>query len=427
MKNYYELFRYSIAKGESYSSVDLSSLSARYDLIQKDIITKKSLAHVDSPEYAKLVDYENQLHEAYKVLSDEAKRAEYDASLVKPRGGKKGPTVRQRVISAVTGLVVAFTAFGATAAKPVRAKADTAIVVEAEMDASNFGEIYDDAYVLGLATKLVEELKEAGIINYITNQEYTVEEIFTLIKYSWGVYTPKSMEEIDVLHLNLLQLLISPINVPDYLTHILYAVGEDSVKGALNPNVKHVGFLEAFGNYKDNGAYPLALWFQTKRIEMFSATDRETINTIYREVGQAMADLMKGNGAHITVNGKEYTITSEQALANHAIALIITTEFQMVMANHYEYRPEKGEVQKVSQEWEVYNYLNVSGVDEDGKPIYVPDIVTYDEMNAWVNNGCDYEWAIEDVLVDGQTFGQRIQNDMEAMALNNYHMYNVSK
>ena len=43
-------------------------------------------------------------------------------------------------------------------------------------------------------------------------------------------------------------------------------------------------------------------------------------------------------------------------------------------------------------------------------------------MNAWVNNGCDYEWGIADVLVDGQTFGQRIQGDMEGMALNNYQM-----
>ena len=427
MKNYYELFRYSLANGESYSSVDLSSLGTRYDLILKDIITKKSLAHNGSPEYAKLVEFEKQVHEAYKVLSDDAKRAEYDASLVKPKGNKSGTTVRQRVISAVTGLVMAFTAFGATAAKPVSAKADTAIVVEADMDASNFEEIYDDAYVLELATKLVEDLKNAGIINYITGQDYTVEEIFTLIKFSWGVYTPGSMEEIDDLYLQLLQLLISPINHPDYLNHVLYATGEEKAKGLLNKDIKHVGFVEAFGNYKNNGAYPLALWFQTKRFEMYSATDRETINMIYREAGQVMADLMKGNGAHITINGKEYTITSEQALANHALALIITTEFQMIMANHYEYRPELGEAQKVSQEWEVYNRLNISGVDEDGKPIYVPDIVTYDEMNAWVNNGCDYEWEIEEVLVDGQTFGQRIQNDIEAMALNNLHMYNVSK
>ena len=52
-----------------------------------------------------------------------------------------------------------------------------------------------------------------------------------------------------------------------------------------------------------------------------------------------------------------------------------------------------------------------------------PDIVTYDEMNAWVNNGCDIDWAIMDVLIDGQTFGQRIQSDIEGMAQNNYYMY----
>ena len=75
MKNYYELFRYSLADGESYSSIDLTSLNARYILILSEINTKKSLVHVDSTKYAELVEYERQVTEAYNVLSDATKRA----------------------------------------------------------------------------------------------------------------------------------------------------------------------------------------------------------------------------------------------------------------------------------------------------------------------------------------------------------------
>ena len=428
MKNYYELFRYSLADGESYSSIDLTNLNARYILILSEINTKKSLVHVDSTKYAELVEYERQVTEAYNVLSDATKRAKYDATLVKPKAEKKGTTVRQRVVSAIAGLVVAVSAFGATAAKPVSARAESAIVAEAQTDANDFGEIYDDAFVLEQATKLVEELDAAGVVNPVTGEKYTVEQVFALIKYSWGVYTPSSMEEIDVLHLNLLNLLISPLNTVDYLYHVVFASGNDDFNALLNPNPKHVGFADAFTGYKNNGVYPLVKWFEAKRIAIFSSLDREEVNAIYREVGQVMADLMKGNGATITWEGKEYTYTSEQVLANHSSAMLITVEFQLIMANHYEIRNDKEEIiDQVPQTWEVYNRLNSSGVDENGMPIIKPDIVTYDEMNAWVNNGCDYEWPIESVLIDGQTFGQRIQGDMEGMALNNYHMYSVTK
>ncbi len=294
----------------------------------------------------------------------------------------------------------------------------------------DLGNVEDDTLVRARAQELVDQLNAAGIVDPVTTVPYTVDQIFALIKYANGVYTPETMEEIDVLHLNLLNLLISPLNTDDYLYHVVFASGNDDFNELLNSNPTHAVFGEAFAAYGENGIYPLVQWFEQKRIEIYSATDRETVNAIYREVGQVMADLMKGNGCTITLydgkeakEGIEYHFTSEQVLSHHASAMIITTEFQLIMANHYEIRNELGEVvDEVPQTWEVYNKLNSDGVDENGKPIINPDIVTYDEMNAWVNNGCDYEWAIDSVLINGQTFGQRIQGDMEGMAQNNYAM-----
>ena len=295
----------------------------------------------------------------------------------------------------------------------------------------DLGNVEDDTLVRARAQELVDQMNAAGIVNPVTTVPYTVDEVFVLIKYANGVYTPATQEEIDVLHLNLLNIMIAQLNTDDYLYHVVYASGNDDFTELLNPNPATVGLAEAFCAYGENGVYPLVRWFEQKRIEIYSTTDREEINRIYREVGQVMADLMKGNGCTIVLyegkdakDGIEYRFTSEQVLAHHASALQITTDFQLIMANHYEKRNELDEVvDQVDTTWEVYNKLNSDGVDANGQPIINPDQVTYDEMNAWVNNGCDYEWGIDEaVLLDGQTFGQRIQGDMEGMAQNNYAM-----
>jgi len=291
---------------------------------------------------------------------------------------------------------------------------DNIEVLEETPEPINYGDINDDALVTERATTLVNQLNDMGIVNPSTVTAYTVEEIKTLILYINGVYTPTTLEEIDVLHLNLLNLLISPLNVDPYLYHVVYASGNDDFKDMVNPEaIKPIDFGSALAEYGTNGVYPLTEWIQQKREDIFKATDRETINSIYVEVGQVMADIMKGNGCTIKVDDVEYTYTSEQILANHASAMLLTTEAQLIFANHYEVRDINDNViDSVQTTWEVYNKFNG---DE-------PDHVTLDEIQAWINNGCDYEWGIDDVLINGQTFGQRIQGDLEGMAQNNYAM-----
>lgn len=291
---------------------------------------------------------------------------------------------------------------------------DNIEVLEETPEPINYGDINDDALVTERATTLVNQLNDMGIVNPSTGTAYTVEEIKTLILYINGVYTPTILEEIDVLHLNLLNLLISPLNVDPYLYHVVYASGNDDFKDMVNPEaIKPIDFGSALAEYGTNGVYPLTEWIQQKREDIFKATDRETINSIYVEVGQVMADIMKGNGCTIKVDDVEYTYTSEQILANHASAMLLTTEAQLIFANHYEVRDINDNViDSVQTTWEVYNKFNG---DE-------PDHVTLDEIQAWINNGCDYEWGIDDVLINGQTFGQRIQGDLEGMAQNNYAM-----
>lgn len=282
----------------------------------------------------------------------------------------------------------------------------------------HYDDINNETVVREKAATLVDELKAANIVNPTTGSLYTEDEVYTLIMYSWGLYTPETMEEIDVLHLNLLNILISPLNTDEYLYHVAYVVGNDDFKDMAGDGAKvKPDFASAFAEYEENGVYPLTVWMQQQREAIYSTTDKAEIKRIYTEVGQVMADIMKGNGCTITIYEDKdeytYTYTSEQILANHASALLLTIDAQLVFANNYELRNENGEViDAVPNVWKVYNKFNG---DE-------PDQVSLDEIQAWINNGCDYEWGIDEVLIDGQTFGQRIQGDMEGMALNNYTM-----
>lgn len=290
----------------------------------------------------------------------------------------------------------------------------------------DYGDIQDEALVRERVKVLISELNAAGVVNPTTVAPFTEDEIVALVQYASGVYTPSTMEEIDILHLNLLNLLISPLNTDPYLYHVVFASGNDSFNDIVMENAKNmksIDFASAFAEYGENGVYPLTVWMQQKREQIYSSTDRDEINKIFVEVGQVMADIMKGNGCTITVyedkQEKTYTFTSEQILANHASAMLLTIDAQLIFANKYEIRDENDKVvDSVQTQWEVYNKFN--STEE-------PDIVSLEEIEAWINNGCDYEWAIDSVLINGQTFGQRIQGDMEGMAQNNYAMNSENK
>lgn len=288
--------------------------------------------------------------------------------------------------------------------------------------AYNYGDIMDDELVAKRAEVLVGELNEAGIVNPTTVAPYTKEEVFNLIKYANGVYTPSTMEEIDLLQLDLLNILISQLNTDPYLFHVVYATGDDSVESLLE-TPKTVHFADAFTKYGQNGIYPLISWLEEKTNAIYATKDRTEIAAIRDEVLQAVADVMKGNGCTIYIDKNEYHFTSEQILSDPASAMLFTIYPQLVAANNYEGSNELGESWSSKKEWKVFNKFNTSGVDENGQPVYEYDVVPLEEMEIWLNNGCDEQWLIDDaVLLDGKTMGQMVQQTLEGMAQNNLQM-----
>lgn len=423
---------------------------------RQELYYQRATDAIDANQFSEQLE---DLEDAEEILLDEESRKEYDRSIAPST--KKG--IGKAILAGAVAVTVAVSLLAApklvntlkhtggdipavtyetgtyadeqkdTAATSADATEETETATEEQTEekeeyrpeVQHYGDINDEALVKERATTLVNELNALNIINPSTGTSYTVDEIVNLILYVNGVYTPETMEEIDVMHLNLLNLLISPLNTDPYLYHVVYASGNDDFKDiALEAvkDIKPVNFAGALAEYGTNGVYPLTQWMQQKREQIYSTTDRNEINKIYIEVGQVMADIMKGNGCTITIYDDKqeftYTYTSEQILANHASAMLLTTDAQLIFANHYEIRDENDKViDSVQSTWEVYNKFNG---DE-------PDHVTLDEIQAWINNGCDYEWGIDSVLIDGQTFGQRIQGDLEGMAQNNYAMSSGTK
>ena len=482
--NYYELFRYFKAEGGSYSSIDISDIDSRYNMFMRPIRDKKSLVRSDSKEYASLEEAEKAFQTAYDVLTDAKKRAEYDASL--KASTKKGNNVNKKVAALAFAVCIAASTLGGCGAQTkgpeqtsiseeapqledsteellpgeteVEATEETEAPAEEETETEKETEteeeqvkqpetgltndVEDDALVFEYATKLAEELDRLNITNPTTNARWSAQEIFNLIKFTNGVYKPESLEEIDLLYLDALNLFMSPLTSETgteyYLYHVVFATGNHDFDQLIQETPhENFGFTEAFTSYKRNSAYPLMKWLEQKRFDIYNSLDREEINAIYREVGQVYADIMKGDGATITWEGVEYTFNSQEILGNMASSLLFTTEWQLIMANHYQLMitDENGEEHikdEVSQIWEVYNSLNSDGVDENGYPIIKPDIVSYEEIDAWLNNGCYTLDTLDEpidgmqiivVIPNGQTFGQRVQGNMEGIAKNNFYMY----
>ena len=491
--NYYELFRYKKADNGSYSSIDLSNLDGRYNMMMNAIRDQKSLVGSNTADYAKLLEAEKELMTAYGVLSDTTKRAEYDASLK----ARRGAGVSKKVAAAVLVAVMASATLGGCSVDKSEAPTTTVTTpapsyengteaeltfeeetpelteTEAETETEEetqevteteeenqeetqeetvetveqsetvlVNDVEDDALVMEYATNKAAELAAANITNPVTNAKWTAEEIFNLIKFTNGVYKPASLEEIDLLYFDALNLFMSPLTSETgteyYLYHIVMATGNHDFDQLIK-ETPHTdfGFADAFTSYKRNGTYPLMKWLEQKRFDMYNSLDKDEIISIYREIGQLYADIMKGNSVTITWEGVEYTYNSQEILGNMAASLLFTTEWQLIMANHYQImKTDENGVEyiedEVSQTWEVYNKLNSDGVDENGYPIIKPDIVTYDEIDAWLNNGCytlDTQTEslagteIVTVIPDGQTFGQRVQGNIEGVAKNNYYMY----
>ena len=169
--------------------------------------------------------------------------------------------------------------------------------------AAEYANIEDPDVVEERATALYNELNNAGIINPTTGAAWTKDEIADLILFANGYYIPTSNEDIDQKYLDILNLFISQLNTDQYLYHVVYASGDDSFRtNAEDCESVEVDFATAFAQYGNNGVYVLNEWMQQKKNAIYATTSREEMVAIYNEVGQVMADIMKGNGCTIYID-----------------------------------------------------------------------------------------------------------------------------
>ena len=290
---------------------------------------------------------------------------------------------------------------------------------EDAFEARDMGSVEDPALVSQHAAELLENLNAINVLS-VSDAPYTQEYIQNLILFAYGKYVPSNMAEVDQMYLDLIHILQSPLyNEGGYGFHIAYANGVEELKAeAENTQAgNNILLVDAFLGYgtEDSATYQFAKWLEGKRVAIYSTTDRDQISAIYNEVGQAMAEIMKGNGFTftVTVNNVErtYTVTSEM-LANKPVAAEVAIgQFLLIMQNRRDqFIPETGETITERSTWEVTNMYNPGTVD----------VVTFDEENAWVNPDCQEKWLIDDAMAPyhGYTLDQISQMTIEGMAQN---------
>jgi hypothetical protein len=290
------------------------------------------------------------------------------------------------------------------------------------------GSVEDPALVSKYAAELLENLNAINVLT-VSDTPYTQEYIQNLILFAYGKYVPRNMAEVDQMYLDLIHIMQSPLyNEGGYGFHIAYANGVEELKTEAENTQpgNDILLVDAFLGYgsEDSATYQFAKWLEGKRVAIYSTTDRDEISVIYNEVGQAMAEIMKGNGFTFTVKvnnvERTYTVTSEM-LANKPVAAeVVIGQFLLVMQNRRDqFIPETGETITEKSAWEVTNMYNPGTVD----------VVTYDEENAWVNPDCQEKWLIDDAMspYHGYTLDQISQMTIEGMAQNLGFMVNPNE
>lgn len=284
-----------------------------------------------------------------------------------------------------------------------------------------FGDARDDKLVTERATKLVEQLNGAEIINLSTGTNYTVDEIKTLILFMNGAYVPEN----DAQALGMVDEYLNFCCMDSALTVMManYNGGEDSFKSEVErlqgctPKISIVDNM-LFGNCK---GYGYLKWFENKYQEAIYTTDRDKIQRIYRELSFSLLYLKEGKG--YTIDGVTYTMNDFSGLGNINAGNILQYYAYMfqplntVMSDVKETDPNTGVeytyfTDKNTHE-SYYRFFNEDlSLDRDNEDEYA----SYEEgdLLSYYNAMCDEETLLSNIAYDDSGYMKLIVSDEEA-------------
>ena len=207
-------------------------------------------------------------------------------------------------------------------------------------DASNIDEVTERAQKIYGAITEANKIytKENGgpvIINSLTGNEFTLEEIITIIQFVNGAYAAKSDADVQKTS-DLLQEFIAAMASDKYLVEdVAYKSGNTGPDGTVTENdvISHDNILEKVSLFDllmgDNANGPFIKWMSNKIMEASIETDPVKAGKILDEAFLAIVAIVNGNG--FVINGVNYRIDDFDRVND--LALIVEVLISSVEIN----------------------------------------------------------------------------------------------
>jgi hypothetical protein len=272
-------------------------------------------------------------------------------------------------------------------------------------DASNYEEVKVRAEKIYNAFKAANEEYTANyggpvILNVITGQEYTVDEIIAVIQYMNGAYAATSDYDAQYINDLWIEFEVAFLNDMYLIEDVNYKAGNSGFDGPITEEdvVNHDNILERVSLFDllmgDNANGPFLKWFSDKIIEMNKETDPVKAGEIFNEAYLAIVAIVEGNG--FVINGVNYKIGDFTRIND----LVLITEVMISQVCGNLNHCEAGYIFNKQYVGEVIVFLN--DVLEQFNSLCADELV-----NQLESNGVEYH---EGVTVDGQGNNLDIRN-----------------
>ena len=272
-------------------------------------------------------------------------------------------------------------------------------------DASNYEEVKARAEKIYNAFKAANEEYTANyggpvIINVMTGQEYTLEEIIAVIQYMNGAYAATSDADAQYINDLWIEFEVAFLNDMYLIEDVNYKAGNSGFDGPITEEdvVNHDNILERVSLFDllmgDNANGPFLKWFSDKIIEMNKETDPEKAAAIFNEAYLAIVAIVEGNG--FVINGVNYKIGDFSRIND----LVLVTEVMLSQVCGNLNYCEVGYIFNKQYVGEVIVFLN--DVLEQFNSLCADELV-----NQLESNGVEYH---EGVTIDGQGNNLDIRN-----------------
>ena len=297
-------------------------------------------------------------------------------------------------------------------AAPTNVPVVTATPTPAPQVMNNTGNALNEQEVNQRVVVILQEFRNAGIINNETGVEYTFDEIKAILLYMNGAYVPEDENEAYTMHNKFLNMVCAPINTKKTLDIVNYMGGNTAISkeqidanNAKYPTVNWMNFILG-----DSNCSGFLTWFNQQVMLMNSTSDKDVYNSTFEVVSQALANLCFGNGC--VVNGHTYTLDDFMGLDD-------VNDGNLLQLLVYIY--QVGRNQNVAQEYRITSGYSDATVSLDSILACFNPACTLTSSNVSINN---------DGLVvaeDGATFATVNQVNTINNALSNYYAQGLGR